>query len=133
VIALCAADFGTDSIGSTAPQKARSLSSFLLSKGLKSGVGDYWSSSIVSVDTGDQVEVRPVTLAATGTLARYTLQSAASWYQGRTFQFFVYDSGNIWQHVTAAVAEKSFGPPAVTYDVGSYRVLSYPNGIHVTP
>jgi hypothetical protein len=132
VIALCAANFSADSVGSTAPQEARSLSSFLLSKGLKSGVGDYWSSSIVTVDTRDQVEVRPVALGATGTLQRYTLQSAASWYQGQTFQFFVYDSGNIWQNVTASAAEKSFGAPAATYDVGSYRVLTYPNGIHIS-
>jgi hypothetical protein len=132
VIALCAANFGADSIGRTAPQKARSLSTFLLSKGLKSGVGDYWSSSIVTVDTRDQVEVRPIALSATGTLQRYTLQSAASWYQGRPFQFFVYDSENIWQNVTASAAERSFGAPAATYDVGSYRVLTYPHGIHIS-
>jgi hypothetical protein len=132
VVALCGADFFADSIGTSAPQEARALGSFLLGKGLTSGVGDYWSSSIVTVDTGDNVEVRPVTLGRSATLQRYTLQSAASWYQGQTFRFFVYDSGDIWQNVTAAAAEKSFGTPAATYDVGSYRVLTYPNGFHVS-
>jgi hypothetical protein len=65
-------------------------------------------------------------------LQRYTLQSAASWYEGQTFRFFVYDSGNVWQNVTASAAEKSFGAPAATYDVGTYRVLTYPRGFHIS-
>jgi len=132
VIALCAVDFGAYSLGGSAPQEARSLSAFLISNGFKSGVGDYWSSSIVTVDTRDEVEVRPVALGSTGTLQRYTLQSAASWYDGQTFRFFVYDSGNVWQNVTAAAAQKSFGAPAATYDIGTYRVLTYPHGFHVS-
>jgi hypothetical protein len=132
VIGLCAVNFGADSIGPAAPQEARALGTFLSSRGLRSGVGDYWSSSIVTVDTGDEVKVRPVAIGPSGTLQRYTLQSAASWYQGRTFRFFVYDSGNIWQNVTAAAAMKTFGAPSATYDVGSYRVLTYPGGIHVS-
>jgi hypothetical protein len=132
VIVLCAVNFGADSVGGSAPQEARTLSTFLLGKGLTSGVGDYWSSSIVTVDTSNKVEVRPVALGSTGTLHRYTLQSAASWYQGQTFRFFVYDSGNVWQNVTASAAEKSFGAPAATYDVGSFRVLTYPHGIHIS-
>jgi hypothetical protein len=131
VVVLCAVNFAADSVGGSAPQEARTLSTFLLGKGLTSGVGDYWSSSIVTVDTSNKVEVRPVALGSTGTLQRYTLQSAASWYQGQTFRFFVYDSGNVWQNVTASAAEKSFGAPAATYDVGSYRVLTYPRGIHI--
>jgi hypothetical protein len=130
-IVLCAVTFATDSVGGSAPQAARALGSFLQSKGLTSGVGDYWSSSLVTVDTSDKVEVRPVALGSTGTLQRYTLQSAAWWYQGQTFRFFVYDSGNVWQNVTASAAEKSFGAPAAIYDVGSYRVLTYPGGIHI--
>jgi hypothetical protein len=132
VIVLCAVNFAADSVGGSAPQEARTLSTFLLGKGLTSGVGDYWSSSIVTVDTSDKVEVRPVALGSTGTLQRYTLQSAASWYQGQTFRFFVYDSGDVWQNVTASAAEKSFGTPAATYDVGSYRVLTYPHGFHIS-
>ena len=132
VIALCAVDFGGYSLGGSAPQEARSLSAFLVGKGLRSGVGDYWSSSIVTVDTHNEVEVRPVALGSTGTLHRYTLQSAASWYDGQTFRFFVYDSGNVWQNVTAAAAQKSFGAPTAIYDVGTYRVLTYPRGFHVS-
>jgi hypothetical protein len=131
VIVFCAVTFATESVGGSAPQEARALGSFLQSKGLTSGVGDYWSSSIVTVDTSNKVEVRPVALGSTGTLQRYTLQSAAWWYQGQTFRFFVYDSGNVWQNVTGSAAEKSFGAPAATYDVGSYRVLTYPRGIHI--
>jgi hypothetical protein len=105
----------------------------LLSKNLRSGVGDYWSSSIVTVDSGAAVAVRPVDRTSKGTLARYTLQSAASWYSGTTFQFFVYDTANVWHNVTASAAEKTFGAPSQTYAVGTYRVLVYDHGIRVAP
>jgi len=131
-LASCATDFIANSTGPVASQKARALSAFLLSKNLHAGVGDYWSSSIVTVDSHDSVEVRPVDLSTTsGTLTRYTLQSAASWYSGTTFQFFVYDTANVWHNVTAPAAEKTFGPPSRTYDVGTYRVLVYANGVHI--
>jgi hypothetical protein len=83
------------------------------------------------VDSQDVVAVRPVDLDPDGTLIRYDLQSAADWYAGKTFQFFVFDSGDVWQNVTAAASIKTFGDPSMTYDIGSYRVLVYPAGIHV--
>jgi hypothetical protein len=134
VLAACATDFLANSVGPNANQEARSLSSFLLSKNLHSGVGDYWSSSIVTVDSDDVVAVRPVDLLpASGTLTRYTLQSAASWYTGTAFTFFVYDTAHVWHDVTAPAAEKTFGPPSQIYDVGTYRVLVYAKGFHVAP
>lgn len=131
VIGLCALDFGFNTLGPAAPQEARQLSAFLNRTGLHAGIGDYWSSSIVTVDSGGAVAVRPVDLGQDGTLVRYTKQSAASWYAGQKFQFFVYDSAHVWQDVTATAAIKTYGVPSTRYLVGTYVILKWNHPIEV--
>ncbi len=132
VLLLCGVDFATGSLGVAAPQSARQLAAFLSAHDLRNGVGDYWSSSIVTVDTGGQVSVRPVNLSKSGTLVRYNRQSSADWYSGQRFNFFVYDSSAIWQGVDASSARRTFGPPTRTYAVGGYRVLVYSRPVQVS-
>jgi hypothetical protein len=131
VIALCATDFGLDTIGPSAPQEASQLSTFLTSRGLRVGIGDYWSSSIVTLDTRGAVSVRPVDLSPSGTLMRYHKQSTSAWYEGQSFQFFVFDQAHNWHNVNAAAADKTFGPPSRVYSVGTYRVLVWAHDVRV--
>lgn len=119
----CAVDFGLDTIGPAAPQEARPLAAFLAAHHLDLGVGDYWSSSIVTVDSSGVVQVRPVQLGAHDTLVRYDKQSDAAWYRSARFEFFVSDSASPWHGVTSAAAVQAFGPPRHSYIVGTYHVL----------
>jgi len=116
-----------------APQSAVALGSFLEAHDLTSGVGDYWSSSIVTVVTNGEVAVRPVIPDRTKILVRYGRQSAASWYAAVRFSFLVFDLDRPWRDVNAVTGIGTFGKPAEQYSVGSYVVLVYPAGISVSP
>lgn len=115
-----------------APQPAFALSRFLLAHHLTEGVGDYWSSSLVSVVSDGAVEVRPVIPTPQGRLVRYGRQSSASWYLGKHFQFLVYDTARPWRRVDSTTADESFGDPTAAYAVGTYRVLVYAGGVVVS-
>ncbi len=132
VLALSCAGFAAGSLGPPAPQEARQLAGFLAAHHLTDGLGDYWSSSLVTVDSGGEVAVRPVTVGRDGLLVRYDKQSDAGWYAGKRFQFLVYDSANIWQGVDAGAAVATFGRPRTIYDVGSYRVLRWSRALTVS-
>lgn len=109
------------------------LSAFLLGHHLTEGIGDYWSASIVTVESRGRVVIRPVTATGpAGHLRRYGRQSFLSWYAGHSFQFLVYDSSRPWRHVDATTAEHTFASPAKTYVVGSYRVLTWSRPITVS-
>ena len=118
--------------GPSAARPASGLSSFLSAHRLTLGVGDYWSSSILSVESGGSVLVRPVVATPAGRLVRYDKQSSAGWYDGAAFQFYVYDAGFIWDGDDRAVAAATFGRPARTYVFGSYRVLVWPHTVTVS-
>jgi hypothetical protein len=99
---------------------------------LTTGLGDYWSSSIVTVVTGGKVTVRPVIPDASKFLVRYGRQSAADWYVNVRFTFLVFDLDRPWRGVDATTATATFGKPAEQFGVGSYVVLVWPGGLHVS-
>jgi hypothetical protein len=115
-----------------APQPAIALGNFLEQHHLQKGVGDYWSASLVTVVTNNNVAVRPVIVGRGGTLARYGRQSAADWYGTTKFTFLVFDLARPWRRVDAATATASFGAPATVYRVGTYEVLVWPKGFSVS-
>ncbi len=127
-----AGEVGVELSGPPATQPALALSSFLASHHLTRGLGDYWSSSIVTVESSGRVVVRPVTPAPNRTLRRYERQSAADWYAGTRFQFFVYDTAHPWRDVNALTAVKTWGEPSKVLSIGSYRILTWPHGLTVS-
>jgi hypothetical protein len=132
IVVLSAVQYTTDLSSPAAPQPAIALGAFLSSHHLTVGIGDYWSSSLVTVVTDGRVLVRPVIPALNGSLVRYGRQTDAAWYVGTRFQFLVYDTGREWRNVNSVSASSSFGPPKVTYSVGTYRVLVWPRGVSVS-
>jgi hypothetical protein len=116
-----------------APQPAIALGKFLAAHQLFDGIGDYWSSSIVTVETGGRVAVRPVIPDPTGVLVRYGRQTDVRWYLGKDFSFLVYDTARPWRMVNSVSATKAFGAPQHTYAVGTYRVLTWAHPISVSP
>jgi hypothetical protein len=131
--AFASADFTTnaDLTKSDPNQSVPNLGRFLEAHELRVGLGDYWSSSIVTVDTDGAVTVRPVTSNPAGTIVRYERQSSASWYAGTSFQFLVFNTARP-ENVDSSRAEATFGPVLHTYRVGTYRVLVWSHPVSVS-
>jgi hypothetical protein len=60
-----------------APEPYTQLVSYLESKGLTYGIGGYWESSVITVESGGQVTIRAVTPAC---LQPYEWESKSDWY-----------------------------------------------------
>jgi len=123
VIAVFAAGLG---LNIAAPRPVRNydqLARFLEAHHLRRGIGDFWSSSTITVITSGAVEVRPVFGRVSLRLEASPRQATSAWYTGKSFRFLVYDTARPWQRVDWASAMVTFGPVAHTYIVGSYRVL----------
>ncbi|MHB8294814.1 MAG: hypothetical protein ACYDH5_09380 [Acidimicrobiales bacterium] len=108
------------------------LASFLGSHGLHQGIGGYWSASLLTVDSGGRVEVRPV-IDVRNRLVRYGRQSPSSWYRGHRFQFLLYDSAVPWGNVNRRTAVAAFGPVARQYHFGSWVILTWPKPVTISP
>jgi hypothetical protein len=115
-----------------APQRVDALGDFLETHRLTSGVGDYWSSSLVTVVTGGKVAVRPVISNGASHLVRYNRQSDASWYKDVHFTFLVFDLDRPWGNVNATIGVDTFGQPSEKFNVGSYVVLVWPKGFRIS-
>lgn len=131
-LAISFSTFGEVARGPNAPQPAMALGAFLSQRRLTVGIGDYWSASIVTVESGGDVAVRPVIADDQGRIVRYGKQSASSWYSGVPFQFFVFNAGAIFDATDASAARRTFGRPNHVYAVGSYRILTWPHPVSVS-
>ena len=133
VLAFASADAILLNAGLTksATNQPAELGRFLESHRLRTGLGDYWSSSIVTVDTSGAVTIRPVTSNHAGRIVRYERQSSADWYSGKSFQFLVYNTAFL-EDVDNSGAEATFGPVLRTYREGPNRVLVWPHPVSVS-
>ena len=132
VAAVYGAGLALEFRGGPATNPAAELSRFLISHGLDHGVGDYWSASIVTVDSGGTVDVRPIIAEADGRLVRYEKQSASSWYGATPFHFVVFNRAVPWNGVDALAARRTFGRPRVIYSVDTYEVMVWSRPIIVS-
>ena len=133
VAAGCAVNFADTLSLATPVQPASQLASYLEQHHLTRGIGDYWSASIVTVESSDAVVVRPVTTLAGGLqIGRYLRQSSSTWYGGG-FQFLVYNAVTPWDDVEAQSAVASFGAPRHVAVVGRYRVLTWAHELTIPP
>jgi len=106
-----------------APPDGSQVASWLQAHHLRYGLGGYWQSSIVTVDTGGQVKVRAV---VKNTMEPYLWLAKPSWYDPAAQQanFVVLDStrGYLYSEPRAAIA-KYFGRPAHEYHVGPFTIM----------
>jgi hypothetical protein len=113
--------------------KAAALAGWLEAHDLHDGVGDYWSASIVTVESSGSVEVRPVFSPDDRRLVGYNRNSSRDWYN-ESFRFVVFRLGTTWGNVTWQTAIRTFGSPSRAYVVdGSYRVMVWTHSLHVPP
>ncbi len=124
VLAGYTAGFGYDLAQPNVPPANVSLASWLEEHHLTYGLSGYWTSSSVTVDSGQRVKVRA--------LMQYTLQadlwmSRVDWYDPKLHyaNFVVLDSqpGSFSHWEPTWLVRKYFGRPAHTYHVGPYAIM----------
>jgi hypothetical protein len=102
------------------------LTSWLAARHLHTGLSGYWESNVVTLTSGDRVQIRPVN-ASGGRLVPSTFEGKAEWYDPHrnTANFVVLFPGVAeyrgFTQEQAVLA--TFGKPARTYHVGAYTVL----------
>jgi hypothetical protein len=117
--------------GATAPTWP--LTGWLQAHGYTYGLSSYWSSSIVTLESGGKVSVRAITLVAAHPGLRPDWQVRAPYWEANalwydparhdaTFVVALRSSGKY----SVATYEKAFGKPAAIYPVGdSWLVMDY--------
>jgi hypothetical protein len=102
------------------------LTSWLLARHLHSGLSGYWESNIVTLTSGDRVQIRAVALSD-GQLMPGTRESKAQWYDParNTVNFIVLFPGVAGYpgFIQERAVLATFGQPGRTYHVGPYTVL----------
>jgi hypothetical protein len=106
----------------------RALESYLGSHHLNHGVGDYWASSVVTVNTGQSIEIRPVVANLEGQIVPDGRQASIDWYKGQHFQFLVYERAPFGR-VDATTVRATFGSPARVVSVGRYYVVTWKHSL----
>jgi hypothetical protein len=102
------------------------LASWLAARHLHTGLSGYWESNVVTLTSGDQVQIRLVNVSR-GRLVPRSFEGKAEWYDPHrnTANFVVLFPGVTgypgFTQERAVLA--TFGKPARTYRVGSYTVL----------
>lgn len=129
----CYAAGAAINLDQSAPQSsAATLGSWLEAHDLHDGIGAYWSSSIVTVESSGRVEVRPVVARNGHDLVRYDRNSAGYWYT-EPFNFLVFNLQAPWGDVSWQTAVTTFGPPSRSYTVaGTYRVMVWDRTLRIS-
>jgi hypothetical protein len=105
------------------PTSAATLSTWLSAHGLDYGLAGYWNASAVTVQSGNQVQVR--TIQTTGReITTYAWESDAAWYDpAEHYANFVIVNPNATPNLASVV--RVFGQPTSTSLVSGVKVLIY--------
>lgn len=128
VLALYSGFLVRDAVQPRPAVTAMPLATWLQEHGLRYGLSSYYTGSLVSVDTGDQVMAVPVKRIG-NRLILSPWESTTSWYSPAQHDatFFLANQmqgcppgdASFW----VAAARRAFGPPARTYSVDGVQVL----------
>lgn len=120
--------------GGTAPTKV--LTDWLRSHGYTYGLSSYWSSSVITLQSGGDVSVRAVTAEPQGTGSALKWQVRAPYWEANALWYdpalhnatfvIAYRGGEY----SAATYERAFGMPSAIHPVGStWLVMDYPSNL----
>ena len=100
------------------------LAAWLEAHGLTYGIAGYWDASIVTLQSGNRVQIRAVDLYPGPNIYAPDWETNALWYNASRHDatFAVADS---YGRYPAAYFEHFLGKPAATYRVASWLVLVY--------
>jgi hypothetical protein len=108
------------------PPQNQQLTSWLEARHLKHGLSGYWQSSIVTLTSGERVEVSQVSVSRNRVVPYQWEVNTTAYDPSRSYADFVVLAppvaeyyGFTYRHAVLA----TFGPPANTYHVGPYQVL----------
>ena len=109
-----------------APAQNLPLATWLAAHHLRYGLGGYWLSSIITVETGGQVKVRALMQF---TMQRDLWESKYAWYtpRGQYANFIVFENlpGFYYHWEPRALVHTYFGDPAQTYNIGPWTVMKW--------
>jgi hypothetical protein len=105
---------------------AAPLAAFLRAHGLNYGIAGYWDASVVTVQSGNQVQVRPVVRKGEQ-VAAYYWEARTDWYAASQHDatFVITDPYTGSDALTSAVVQRWFGRPAASYLVAGRQILVY--------
>ncbi len=108
------------------PAQDQQITSWLEARHLHTGLSGYWESNVVTLASGNRVQIRVVSVAR-GRIGAGTLETNRSWYDpGRySANFVVLTSGapGYPGFTSERPVLATFGRPTRVYDVGGYTVL----------
>ena len=119
--ALCYAATGTPSAAENVP-----LAGWLTAHGYTEGLAGYWQASSTTVDSGGKTLVAPVTPSGSSV---YGWEADAAWYDPGThranFVIAMANPNGPLGGIAVSAAQQFFGPPAHTYRVDGYVIMTY--------
>ena len=119
--ALCYAATGTPSTAENVP-----LAAWLTAHGYTDGLAGYWQASSTTVDSGGTTLVAPVTPSGSSV---YAWEADAAWYDPGThranFVIAMANPNGPLGGIAVSAAQQFFGPPAHTYRVDGYVIMTY--------
>jgi hypothetical protein len=126
VLACYAGLLASDAAQPPARSQDQLAASWLEAHHLTYGLAGFWEANSVTVDSGGRVRVRPVRMYRRQ-LVTTPWETSASWYDPRRHDasFVIWAPPASCANVCLSIADLHalFGPPAATYQVGSFRVL----------
>jgi hypothetical protein len=112
------------------PPTTQPVASWLTSRHLSAGLGDYWTANVTTVATGGQVRVRSV-VSSCGRFIPDIWESKKTWYERpntATFLVLALTSG-AGADGTPAQAQAQFGAAQQTARVGPYEILVWQHNL----
>ena len=105
---------------------AAPLAAWLDAHGLTYGIAGYWEASAVTLQSGNQVQVRAV-VRRNNQVAAYYWESRPDWYDASQHDatFVITDAYVNSETLTSAAVERYFGRPAAIYVVANFKILVY--------
>jgi hypothetical protein len=126
VLAGYAAALGYQLTQPAAPPANARLAGWLAAHHLTHGLSGYWQASSITLDSRNQVTVRPLVDHFSG-LVPYQWEAKRTWFDWRTqdanFVVFDHRPGYFTYWAPARQVRDAFGRPALTYRTGPYTVL----------
>jgi hypothetical protein len=112
------------------PPITQPVASWLTSRHLSAGLGDYWAANITTVATGGQVRVRSV-VSSCGRFIPDIWESKKTWYERpNTATFLVLAlTSAAGADGTTAQAQAQFGAAQQTARVGAYEILVWQHNL----
>lgn len=108
-------------------------SRFLVTHGLREGLGSYWAANILTVDSGGRAMVRPVFLNG-ARFSPWINNVNLDWYgPGEAPDFMVWDEQSPTFGVDAGSAQRIYGSARMRYEVAGFTILVWDRPLPNSP